>query len=566
MGKEVCIVVCGQAGQGIKTIDELLTSIFHVSGFNVFSSKEYMSRIRGGMNSTQIRVSTKRVRSPLRKADILITLHKGGVAHAKKSITGKTVILGGKDAVSKEELKEGIFCDVPWKKLAEEIGDAFYANVIAAGVVAGLLGCEEETVRNYIADHFASKGGKIQKNNVAAVEKGFEKVAEVREKSEVDFTLERAEDVSHDLLMNGTAAVAYGAIAGGCNFLSFYPMSPSTGVGVTIARHAGEFGIVVEQAEDEIAAFNMCLGAWYAGARALVTTSGGGFALMVEGLSLAGMIESPAVIHLGQRPGPATGLPTRTEQGDLLFSLFAGHGEFPRVIYAPATIEQAFSLSFRAFETADKFQVPVIILTDQYLLDSYYNLPRPEINGLGVKKHVVQTDEKYRRYVRSGEVISPRGIPRHGNGVVVVDSDEHDQEGHITEDLALRIQMVDKRCDKLSGLEDVDPVFQGKEDCHTLVVGWGSTYHVIEEALEEIGREGVGHLHVSQVYPLPGEIERCLENAKKTICIENNATGQFSRLVRMFTGREFDSHIRKYNGLPFFKDELARRLRSEVRG
>jgi len=214
-----------------------------------------------------------------------------------------------------------------------------------------------------------------------------------------------------------------GAIAGGCSFISTYPMSPSTGVWIFLTQHSKEFDIITDQSEDEISAINMAIGAWYAGARGMVATSGGGFALMVEGLSLASMIETPVVIHLGQRPGPATGLPTRTEQADLEFVLHAGHGEFPRIILTPGTMEDAFNLSQRAFDLADKYQVPVFILTDQYFLDSYYNLPSLNLSDIRNQSHVVKTNKEYKRYQLTENGISPRGIPGYGEGLVSVDSD-----------------------------------------------------------------------------------------------------------------------------------------------
>ena len=206
--------------------------------------------------------------------------------------------------------------------------------------------------------------------------------------------LARHNEIKDDILIDGVEALAMGAVAGGCNFLSFYPMSPSTAVAVLLAEHSKEFGIIVEQAEDEISAMNMVIGAWYAGARGLASTSGGGFALMVEGLSLAGMIESPMVVHIGQRPGPATGLPTRTEQGDLLFALYSGHGEFPRIILAPGTIEDCFYLAQKAFDLADQYQVPVFILTDQYLLESHYNIPSLDPTRIPLQEAFCRNESK----------------------------------------------------------------------------------------------------------------------------------------------------------------------------
>jgi 2-oxoglutarate ferredoxin oxidoreductase subunit alpha len=327
---------------------------------------------------------------------------------------------------------------------------------------------------------------------------------------------------------------------------------------VFLSRHAREFGIVSEQAEDEISAINMAVGAWYAGARAMVTTSGGGFALMVEGLSLAAMIETPVVIHLAQRPGPATGLPTRTEQGDLLFALTAGHGEFPRIILAPGTLEDAYELSRRAFDLADRFQVPVFILTDQYLMDTHYNLAGLDLKGAGPDRAVVKTGPDYRRYRITGDGISPRGIPGYGDGLVCVDSDEHDEYGRITEEMETRVAMVEKRIKKMEGIRAaaLEPELLGGESYSHLLVGWGSTRHAISEALAGLSRNDISFLHLKQVFPMHTSVDEYLGRAERVITIENNAMGQLGTLLGMETGREPDDAILKYSGLPFNVEEL----------
>jgi 2-oxoglutarate ferredoxin oxidoreductase subunit alpha len=328
-----------------------------------------------------------------------------------------------------------------------------------------------------------------------------------------------------------------------------------------MAAYAKTIDVIVEQVEDEIGVVNMAIAAWYAGARAMVTTSGGGFALMTEGVSLSGMIETPLVVHLAQRPGPATGLPTRTEQGDLNLVLYAGHGEFPRIILAPKNIEEAFFLSQQAFNLADKYQVPVFILTDQYLMDTYYNLPRFKTDHLPVEKHFEQTRSDYRRFLFTDTGISPRGVPGFGEGIVCVDSDEHDEGGYITEDVNLRAKMVEKRLRKAEVVKQdaLPPAFTGTEGYETLIVGWGSTYPAIAEALEKIGRSDLAHLHFSWVYPLAEETAAYLQKAKKIIVVEHNATGQFGNLLRLMTGRHMES-ILKYNGLPFSVEELVREI------
>jgi len=427
-----------------------------------------------------------------------------------------------------------------------------------------MLSIDFPILEKFIRGFFKKKDEKIINGNIEAGRKGYEIGERLVKENKIDFKLKRSEKAKDHLLLSGTDLISMGAIGGGCNFISSYPMSPSTGVLTFLSRQQEEFGIIAEQAESEISAINMALGATYAGARGMVTTSGGGLALMSEGLSLAGILETPVVIHLGMRPGPATGLPTRSEQGDLLFALFAGHGEFPRIIFAPGKTEDIFELTRKAFEMADKFQVPVIIMTDQYLLDSSFLVPLIDISKLKNKKYFVKTNKNYKRYKLTKDGISPRGIPGYGGGLVVVDSDEHDEEGHITEDLDFRTKIVDKRLRKMDLIrkEMEPPELIGNKNYKMLVIGWGSTYYGIKEALERLEDSKTAFLYYKQVYPLYPDTGKYLAKAEKTVVIENNATGQFAKLLKMETGIQADNSILKYNGLPFSVEKIVKELKA----
>lgn len=563
----VSIVLCGQAGMGIQTVEFLLTRILKLAGYNVFATKEYMSRIRGGTNSTEIRMSSGSIGASVSRIDILIPLNKGAIQHVEKRISPQTVILADKEAIGEDfDQTRHKFVDVPFTKTASEIGDKIYSNVVAVGVMASLFGIELQIVSEFVRQFFSAKSGDVVQNNLAAVKAGYKLSEVVQDSAGIRFNVNKDSNVEDQILLSGTEAVALGAIAGGCNFISAYPMSPSTGVLIFLAEHAKDFGIIVEQAEDEIAAMNMAIGAWYAGARAMVTTSGGGFALMTEGLSLAGMLESPIVIHLAQRPGPATGLPTRTEQADLELALYAGHGEFSRIILAPGKVEDGFYLTQKAFNLAEKYQVPVFILTDQYFVDSYYNTACLDLSDIDIEKHIVKTDVNYKRYKLTANGISPRGIPGLGQGLVVVDSDEHDETGHITEDLDLRTRMVNKRLGKFELLKNeiIPPQLTGPEDYENLVVCWGSTYNVVKEAVENLSKKNVAVLHFKQVYPLPNETVNYLKQARKTLIVENNATSQFSKLIKLHTGIDIKNKILKYNGLSLHVEELTNKLNESL--
>ncbi|KPK45118.1 MAG: 2-oxoacid:ferredoxin oxidoreductase subunit alpha [Phycisphaerae bacterium SG8_4] len=560
---DISVVLCGRAGQGIQSVEHLLTRICKRAGYNVFAAKEYMSRIRGGMNSTQIRVSSEPVRASVSRIDILIPLDKGAVRHVEKRITPQTIILAEQQVIGDDFDRAGHkFVDVAFTRTASEIGGKIYSNVVAVGTIAALFGIDLQTVSAYVAEFFCAKSDDVVQKNLVAVKKGFDIGLGLVNSGKIRVEIAGAADLESQILVNGAEAVALGAIAGGCDFISSYPMSPSTGVLAFLAGQAKDFGIIAEQAEDEIAAINMALGAWYAGARAMVTTSGGGFALMTEGLSLAGMLESPIVIHLAQRPGPATGLPTRTEQADLELALYGGHGEFPRILLGPGRLEDAFHLTRKAFYLADKYQVPVFILTDQYFVDSYYNTGCFDLSDTRIDKHIVKTGVDYRRYELTANGISPRGIPGFGQGLVAVDSDEHDEAGHITEDLELRVAMVDKRLKKLELLpnETTPPKLVGPEDYKNLVVCWGSTYHIVEEAVGKLEADDVALLHFAQLYPLPSGTADYLLKARTTAIVENNATSQFAKLIKLHTGIDIEEKILKYDGLSYAVEELVERL------
>ncbi|MGZ7159439.1 MAG: 2-oxoacid:acceptor oxidoreductase subunit alpha [Methanobacterium sp.] len=567
-GEDVSIVLCGEAGQGIQTVEEILVQAVKLGGYNVFSSKEYMSRIRGGENSTEIRISSNRITAFVDRIDILIAISKGAIDHLEERISEDTIIIG--DEKTLEEVERPDVIKIPFLKIAAEIGGPIFANIIAAGAICKVLNVDEEIFDECINAMFTRKGEEILKKDLKAGEEGYKIGEDLIKSGKFNIKIKKEPKIRDEILLNGTEVVGLGCIAGGCRFMSSYPMTPSTPLQTFIAGHSRDFGMIYEQAEDEIAAINMGLGASYAGARAIVATSGSGFALMSEAVGLSGMIETPIVIYLGQRPGPAVGLPTRTAQEDLNLALYSSPGETPKAIFAPGKFEDAFYIAHHAFNLADKYQIPVFILSDQYFADIYYNMPDINLDGIKNRKYITKTDESYKRYEITEDGISPRGIPGYGNGFVVVDSDEHDEEGHITEDLHLSARMVEKRLNKLEGIQKdvIEPELVGSEDYKILVIGWGSTYGAIIEALKNIGRDDIAFLHFKQVYPIDGNTLDYLKRAQKTIIFENNATSQFKNLIKLYTGFEIDINALKYNGMPFSVEEVTERLKNllEVEG
>jgi 2-oxoglutarate ferredoxin oxidoreductase subunit alpha len=563
----ISIVIGGEAGQGIKTIEYVLTRIFKFSGMHVFSTKEYESRIRGGVNSTEIIVSSQPVNTFVDKIDLLLVLNNGVVDHLATRIDEDTLVLGEKENISDSEREKlSKYHAIPIEDLAKEAGKKIYSNSVVVGVICGLFGLKEEVVTNTLENYFSKKGSDIVDNNINAMQIGKVAGVKLKDKNQLDFRIKTNQEITDHLLLNGNDAVALGAMNGGCNFMSFYPMSPGTGVATFFAQHSNEMELVVEQAEDEIAAINMAIGAWYAGARAMITTSGGGYALMNEGLSLSGVTETPVVFHIGQRPGPGTGLPTRMGQEDLMFALFGGHGEFPRIILAPGDLKDGYMLGKKAFELADKYQVPVFILTDQYYLDSNYNIDDLPFSDQQNKNYFIETKEGYQRYKLTDDGISPRGIPGHGKGLVTVDSDEHDQEGRITENFDVRINMVDKRLKKADKIKEdyIDPEFFGNDDYDLLLLSWGSSKNAVLAAMAELDGNNIGYLHIKQLSPFHEKIGNYLSKASRNVCIENNATGQLAKLIKMETDQIVHSKILKYNGLPFSREELVEKIKTEI--
>jgi 2-oxoglutarate ferredoxin oxidoreductase subunit alpha len=438
------------------------------------------------------------------------------------------------------------------KEATETLKDVTASNTILVGIILAVLGADLQKTRAAAPD--AAMAERLARGWVFAQRWSLEGKIPVSPKA------------GNHCKLDGNQALALGALLGGCQFMAGYPMTPATSIMHYFATVAAELPVHFEQAEDEIAAINMALGASYAGLRSMVATAGGGFALMTEAVSLAGMTETPVVIIVAQRPGPATGLPTRTEQGDLNFVLHAGHGEFPRVIFAPGSIEEAIALSRLSFDVADRWQIPVFVLTDQYFADSVQFMEGSAPTTMLQRQYPVY-EAGYRRYALTPDGVSPLTSPGLSEARVEVDSDEHTEDGKITEDLDLRVRMVDKRLRKMDGItaEAVLPSCFGDRKADTVLISWGSNRLIVREAAEALQAEGVpvSALHFGQVYPLTPKMARGLSR-KRLICIENNATGQFAQLLKRELGLRVDHLVLKYSGECFTVAELVERIRKIV--
>ena len=552
--EDLNVVIAGAAGEGVQTIGAVLGDAVSAQGYAVFSWQEFESRIRGGQNSYSIRISEEVRNAPLMEADILLSLNQGA---AEKY--GPLLKAGGVLLAEKERPVERMIT-IPFTDIAvKELGGEIYANTIAVGALVGTLGMELDTLKQVLARQFVGKGDEVVKANQAAAERGHS-LADEACKEVCPWRLPKSEAPYYFISVN--EAIPTAAAYAGCRFMAAYPMSPSTAIITFLARQEERLGIFTEQAEDEIAAINMAIGASYAGVRAMTATSGGGFALMVEAVSLAGMIETPVVIVIAQRPGPATGLPTRTAQGDLLFAINAGHGEFPKLVLAPSDPKDAFHKTVRAFNLADKYQTPVIILTDQFLSDSRFTIEDFELDNVAPISYLANPAKikDYKRYLLTKDGISPRLYPGHSEHLVGIDSDEHDEEGHITEDLAkTAVAMVKKRLVKLEGLKkEIRPPEEVFLDSSEVVlVGWGSSRGAILEGIQLLKQDGVeaGMIHFTELWPLP---DYAFPKGKKYWNVESNATGQLARLLKSEYGLTFKRSINRYDGLPLTGEYIRR--------
>jgi len=558
---DLSVVIAGSAGEGVQTIGEAFARAVLRQGYPVFTTQEYESRIRGGQSSYRVRITESVENAPRPDADLLLALNGRALSHYRPLLRPGGILLAEEEEAQPLEATSGDAIAIPFgRTAAERFGTKLYSNSVAAGALVAALGMGIAPLEELLRETFLRKKEEVVLANVEASRAGFALARERLGETRLEPLPKR--DRSYTLI-SGNEAIPLAAAYAGCRFIAAYPMSPSTEIITTLARDE-ELGVFAEQAEDEIAAINMAIGASYAGARAMTATSGGGFALMVEATSLAGMTETPLVIVLAQRPGPATGLPTRTEQGDLLFAIHAGHGEFPKLVLAPSDPEEAFEKTVRAFSLADRYQIPVLVLTDQFLADSHFSFEA--FRTPGRDGHPLLADpatiSSYRRYALTPSGISPRLYPGQSEHLVCLDSDEHDEEGHITEDLAvMRRAMVEKRLAKMRGLKEevAMPEILHTDGAEVVLVGWGSTRGAILEAVRKrrAAGEKVGMIHFNEVFPLP---RFAFPKEARTIVVEGNATGQFARLLRAEYGVVGDRTVNRYDGLPMTKEDVERGL------
>lgn len=570
-------LIGGEAGFGIMTTGVVFSKIATRSGFHIFDYVEYPSLIRGGHNAYEVHVSDSPVSHLSQTIDILVCLNKETYEKHRSRLTPTSMVIFDKDEFEiKEDIKKII---VPFKKTLSDLkGQPVMKNTIALGASIAILGGDIDQLINIISEQFAKKGEEVINFNKQFVQAGFETVKKNYSENILNKLVKRPG--GEKLVLTGNDAFSLGSVIADARFYVAYPMTPSSTVLTDLAAWQEKIGMVVRHAEDEISVINTAIGSSFAGVRSAVGSSGGGFALMVESLSFAGITEIPIVVFIAQRPGPATGMPTWTEQGDLLFSVFSGHGEFPKIVLAPGDNEEMIELTAKAYNLADIYQMPVIVISDMYLSESHKSVEKSFVDSF-VSKYQINRgkligqdqvsnikDGKYLRYKLSEDGISERLIPGTPGHFYQANSYEHVEDGHTTEEAQPRIDQVHKREKKWATYLKNDfvlpTVYGDLEGSETVFVSWGSTKGIVMQAQKFLLDKKVNSafIHFNHIYPLDIDKTKELFNKqnKKYILVENNSWGQFGKLLKMETGFEFKEKLLRYDGRPITVEQIIDKL------
>jgi 2-oxoglutarate/2-oxoacid ferredoxin oxidoreductase subunit alpha len=583
MSRISCKIV-GSQGQGVNAVGEFCSKGLKRKGYAVFAYREYMSLIKGGHSSYQLDVSNKLLASTEEVVDVLVCLNHHGLENNLHDLkpNGLLIHMTPDWAFSKADTKfikrNSIqVCYLPVLQILQSLkARPILANSVLSAVLWASLGQDKRSLKKLIAEQFAHKGPKVIAKNYECIEAGF---AHAHEHAIViHAALPRAKSAfKNNLLITGSEAMGLGTIHAGCRVYIGYPMTPSSPMLSYIAGLQNKTHMVIKQAEDEITAAQMMSGAMFMGTRAMTGTSGGGYDLMTETISLNGMIENPSVIMLAQRPGPATGLPTWTGQGDLLLAVHSAHGEFPRCVISVSDSEDAFYLMAEAFNIAEQFQCPVTILTDKQIAEALYTQKPYDQKRISINRGLLVTSQgalnklqgtdRYDHTATDG--ISPRWLPGSKADTYCAQGDEHNGDGSVDETAENAVQQMEKRMEKLAALKEAlpEPILYGSSKPEVLLVGWGSSKGPILDAIEELKKNYVdvphtiGYLHFEYLWPLKTDLFAKLHaSAKRTVCIEGNYQGQLAMLLQQEVGVQINERILKYDGRPFFLHELTHQL------
>jgi len=578
MKKTFTIGIGGAAGQGVATPGDIFAKIFSRRGLHLNAYNAYQSIIRGGHTFLTIRTGPEKVTNMGDRLDLLIPLNQDAMdRHLRLLATGAACIYNA-DTIKPGAAADGVqLCPLPVSKLADITRNKVAQNTLALGAGISMMGIGFQALEEVLAEQFKKKGDAVVAENVGIARAGYD--YGVANFKPFAWPLPRREN--RYAVLSGNVAMAMGGAAAGVKFYCAYPMSPSTGVLHWMATHARKAGIMVRQVEDEIGVVNMAIGAAHAGVRSMCATSGGGFALMSEGLGMSAMMETPVVVIDCQRAGPSTGVPTKTEQGDLWQMLGAAFGDYPRAIAAPPDIRDCFKIIPEMFNLVDRFQCPGLVLCDLLLSEGRLSVDAKDLDfGVVIDRGELITKTNgnngtYKRYQITESGISPRAIPGVQGHTHTAATDEHDEDGVLISDEftnpVKRRAMMEKRMRKVTGIEAAvpPPALQGPGDADVTLIGWGSTRGVIEEACEILTEEGISanQLQIRWLVPLHGEaILNILKGSRHTIIVENNYSGQFARYLRSETGYAANGHIRKYDGEPFMPHHIVEAVKEQLAG
>lgn len=565
----VSIRIAGAHGDGVESSGALIIKVAAKTGLHVFAYRGYGSIIRGGHCWYQVRLGDSELKSYGEGIDILIALNQDSITNQKSHLNDKAVVIYDPSKIKVDTLDASKYRLVPIPLLDLAIaasGDPIMRNTVAIGAALKFVGIDIASFNDVLKGQFGRKGDVVVSQNVKAATDGYNYQG-------VQTIYQIKGDGKHRYAMDGNTALSIGAYTAGCKFYSAYPMTPASSILHWFAAHENK-GVMPKQVEDEIAAINMAIGASCAGVRAMCGTSGGGFSLMVEGLGLAGMLETPLVVVESQRSGPSTGVPTKTEQGDILFVMHASQGEFPRIVVAPRSIEESFKLTADAFNLADRYQVPVIVMMDLYLSEHMETIDGLDVDGVTIDRGKIATENKeggrFKRYLVTEDGVSPRAMPGTKGMEFVAGSDEHNEYGDLVTDMFagvdwaidVRKQMHDKRMRKIDTMLKNESVFVPSvmnEGADYFLVTFGSTTEPAMEAVEILKSKGknVGLISFSYLLPLDKEKTRKMLDGKKLINVEGNYTGQLAQVIRMNTGIEIQQSILKYDGEAFTGEGIA---------
>ncbi len=570
--------VGGQQGEGIESTGEVFSIALNRLGYYLYGYRHFSSRIKGGHTNNKIRVSTSEVRAISDDLDILVAFDQETIDVNFHELRNGGIVLA--DSKFNPTIPENVnvtLYSVPFTEIATELGTSLMKNMVAIGATSAILNINPNGYHEVVQDTYGRKGEKIVEKNMEAIKKGAEYLKDVLGFDRTDMYLEKA-DGQKRMFMIGNDAIALGAIAAGSRFMAAYPITPASEIMEYLIKKLPKFGGVVIQTEDEIAACTMAIGANYAGARTFTASAGPGLSLMMEAIGLSGITEQPLVVVDTQRGGPSTGLPTKQEQSDLMAMIYGTHGEIPKVVMAPSTVQEAFYDMIEAFNIAEEYQVPVILLTDLQLSLGKQTVEPLDYRKINIRRGKLLTDDLpelenkayFKRFEVTEDGVSPRVLPGTKNGIHHVTGVEHDETGKPSEVAINRIDQMDKRLRKLANINFNTPVHKRMYHNHPdiLFVGFISTRGTIEEAIERLENDGVAvnHAHIRLIHPFPTEeLLPLVEAAKKVIVVENNATGQLANLLKMNIGYANKiASLLKYDGNPFLPHEIYTRSKELI--